>query len=195
MADYCTPTHLKAAGRLNISGTTYDTELTALATAASRWIDRHCNLPIDGFVASAGATRYYSTTDLCGKTLFFDAPLLSVSTLTNGNGDTIDSANYWLEPRSISPKWQITLKSAYSWQFTTDGWVSVAGVWGYSASVPAPVAEAAAMLAGWMFKRYQAALQDSTASIDLGELVYSEAIPKQVLALLQPYRLIGRSLI
>ena len=195
MADYCTAAQVKAAGRLNISGSTYDTELAALITAASRWIDRHCNLPVDGFAASGSATRYYDANVVVGSTLFLDAPLLSVSTLTNGNSATIDSANYWLEPRNVSPKWQITLKSGYAWTFATDGWISVAGVWGYAASAPQPITEAAAMLAGWMFKRYQAALQDSTASIELGELVYSEAIPKQVLALLQPYRLIGRSLI
>lgn len=195
MADYCTAAQVKAAGRLNISGSTYDTELTTLVTAASRWIDRHCNLPTDGFVASASATRYYSIDDVSGAALFLDAPLLTLATLANGNGATIDSANYWLEPRNTSPKWQVTLKSGYTWAFATDGWISVVGVWGFSTNVPLPVTEAAAMLAGWMFKRYQAALQDSTASIELGELVYSEAIPRQVLALLQPYRLIGRSLI
>lgn len=194
MADYCTAAQIKAAGRLNVNGLTYDTELTALATTASRWIDRHCNLPTDGFVASASATRYYSIDDVSGATLFLDAPLLTLTTLTNGNSVTIDSANYWLEPRNITPKWQVTLKSAYAWTFATDGWISVAGVWGFSTSAPSPVTEAAAMLAGWMFKRYQAALQDNTAAIELGKLVYSEAIPKQVLALLQPYRLIGRSL-
>lgn len=195
MADYCTAAQIKAEGRLNISAISYDVELAALATAASRWIDRHCNLPIDGFSASASATRYYGLNDLSGKTLFLDTPLLSVTTLTNGNGTVIDSANYWLEPRNTAPKWQITLKSAYAWTIATDEWVSVAGVWGYSATAPEPVREAAAMLAGWMFKRYQAALQDSTALVEFGELVYNEAIPKQVLALLQPYRLIARSLI
>ncbi len=195
MADYCTAAQIKAEGRLNISSVSYDVELASLATAASRWIDRHCNLPVDGFAASASATRYYGLNDLSGKTLFLDTPLLSVVTLTNGNGTVIDSANYWLEPRNIIPKWQITLKSAYSWSIATDGWVSVAGVWGYSTTVPTPILEATTMLAGWMFKRYQAALQDSTASMELGELVYNEAIPKQVLAILQPYRLVGRSLI
>lgn len=195
MADYCTAAQIKADGRLNISSVAYDVELAALATAASRWIDRHCNLPVDGFAASTGATRYYGLSDLSGKALFLDTPLLSVTTLTNGNGMVIDSANYWLEPRNTAPKWQITLKSAYSWTIATDGWISVAGVWGYSTTVPSPILEATAMLAGWMFKRYQAALQDSTASVEFGELVYNEAIPKQVLALLQPYRLVGRSLI
>ena len=70
----------------------------------------------------------------------------------------------------------------------TDGLYIVTGVWGWSSAAPAPVKEAAIMLAGWMFKRYQAALQDNAASPDLGQLVYGEAIPRQVLALLAPFR-------
>ena len=194
MADYCTVAHVKAAGRLNISGSTYDTELAALVTAASRWIDRHCNMPVDSFAATAQVTRYYDINTIVYKALFLDAPLLSLTTLTNGDGTTISSDNYWLEPRNISPKWQITLKSGHSWNFATDGWVSVAGVWGFSTDAPQPVIEATAMLAGWFFKRWQAALQDNAASVELGEIVYGEAIPKQVIAVLQPYRLIGRSL-
>ena len=44
------------------------------------------------------------------------------------------------------------------------------------------------MLAGWMFKRYQAALQDNAASPELGQILYGEAMPKQVMALLSPFR-------
>ena len=43
------------------------------------------------------------------------------------------------------------------------------------------------MFAGWMFKRYQAALSDATVNFDLGELTYSQAVPKQVIALLDPF--------
>ena len=45
------------------------------------------------------------------------------------------------------------------------------------------------MLSGWLFKRYQAALQDAAFSPELGQLTYSEAMPKQVRALLDPFRL------
>ena len=56
-----------------------------------------------------------------------------------------------------------------------------------AASVAPPnVMEAATMWSAYLVKRYQAALQDATANQDLGQLVYSEAIPKQVLALLRP---------
>ena len=63
------------------------------------------------------------------------------------------------------------------------------GVWGLAASTPPPVKEAAIVFAGWMFKRYQAALSDATVNFDLGELTYSQAVPKQVIALLDPFQL------
>ena len=50
---------------------------------------------------------------------------------------------------------------------------------------PAPVREAAIMLTCWMFKRYQAAYrQDNAAVPELGQILYGEAMPKQVVALL-----------
>ena len=44
------------------------------------------------------------------------------------------------------------------------------------------------MLTAWTYKRYTVGLQDATANLDLGQLVYSEGVPKQVQMLLQGYR-------
>jgi hypothetical protein len=55
-------------------------------------------------------------------------------------------------------------------------------------STPPVVKEATAMLTAWTFKRYMAGLQDATASVELGQLMYAEGIPKQVQFLLQGYR-------
>lgn len=188
MADYCTATQVKAAGRLNISGASYDTELAALVTAASRWIDQATWHLDNAFAASGNTARYYDASAINGRVLHLDAPLLSVSSLANGDASTIASGSYWLTPRNSSYYWDIGLKSAYAWTFAIDGFVTVTGVWGFSTTVPDPIREATAMLAGWMFKRYQAALQDNAASPELGQIVYGEAIPKQVWALIRPYQ-------
>lgn len=187
MADYCTAAELKT--RLDISGSSYDTQLAAIVTAASRWIDQHCRVVTDGFAASAAAHRYYGSDAIDGRTLNLDAPLLSVTTLTNGDGSTIAAGSYWLRPRN-NVGWYIELKSTVDgWSFATDTEIDVYGVWGLAATVPGPVKEAALVFAGWMFKRYQAALSDATVNLDLGELTYSAAVPKQVMALLDPYQL------
>lgn len=186
MADYCTASELKA--RLDITGSSYDTQLAEIVTAASRWIDQHCRVPVDGFKATTAAHRYFGSDAVDGQTLHLDAPLLSVTTLTNGDGSAISAGSWWLRPRN-NVGWYLELKSAYSWTFATDTEIDVHGVWGMAATPPAPVKESALVFAGWMFKRYQAALSDATVNIDLGELTYSQAVPKQVIALLDPFQL------
>ena len=188
MADYCTTAQIKDAGRLNITGSAYDTAMGLIVTAASRWIDRATWQIDDAFAASATASRYYVSGDSAGKRLWLDAPIISVSTLTNGDAVAIGSGDYRLAPRNARYYWFIDLKSTSTgWAFATDGEIEVAGVWGFSTTVPDPIREATAMLAGWMFKRYQSALQDNAASPEFGSIIYGESIPKQVMALILPY--------
>ena len=191
MADYCSIERVKL--RLDITSTSYDVLLNELIGSASRWVDRYCRLPEDGFAQGSTASRYYSEEDVSGQTLHLDMPLLTLSSITNGNGVAVTSGQYRLLPRNDAPYWRVLLLTGYAWQWSTDGEIEVAGVWGYSTAVPSPVQEATAMLAGWTFKRYQAALQDATVNVELGEISYSEAIPKQVRALLQPYVNLGRA--
>lgn len=192
MADYCTTANIKGAGRLNITDSGYDTQLGEIITAASRWIDRFCAGDIvNAFAVGTDTTRYYSQDNLQGGTLFLDAPLLAVTSITNGDSAAVASNTYRLWPRNAPYYYQVRLLStADGWAFDTDGEIAIVGKWGLalSGSTPEPIKEACAMLAAWMFKRYQAALADATANFDLGQLVYNEAMPKQVVALLEPYR-------
>lgn len=184
MADYCTLVDLKL--RLDIVGAQSDAQLAALITAASRWIDRHCRAPMDAFAASASTQRQYGVEAVAGQTLYLDAPVLSIVSIVNGDGSTLPSSAWWLRPRH-SVGWYVELKPAYAWAFADDNLIVVDGVWGLFSTPPAPVREAALVLAGWMFKRWQSALADASVNVDLGELTYSEATPRQVQALLAPY--------
>lgn len=189
MAEYCSVPNIKAVGRLNLTGSAYDGDLFEFATAASRWIDRYFGGPNDLFAVSAASTRYFAPCDVTGYALKLDKPLLSVTTLTNGDGLAITSSHYRLQPRNGEYYWSIQLLTTHTgWMFSTDdSEINVNGLWGYATAAPAPVREAAAMLAGWIYKRYQAALQDASINFDLGQVVYSEAMPKQVRALLDVY--------
>jgi len=189
MAAYCTNTQIKTA--LNITVADYDSQLTALAASASNWIDQYCNVPDGGFAVTTDSTRYYNQEDVgIDGVLTLDMPILSVTTLVDATGVTLPSNVYRLMPLNSLHYWQIMLlpSRGYVWTWTVDGLVAVTGKFGWSATPPTAVVEATTMLAGWMFKRYQAALQDSTANQDLGQLIYSEAIPKQVVALLSVSR-------
>ncbi len=195
--DYCTFDDVKL--RLNITSDDYNYQIADFVTTCSRWVDEYCRLPVDGFAVSGDSTRYFGHGDLSIHSSFsvlrLDMPLLTVTTLTNGNGALIPSPAYRLEPRNENHYFSIRILSGYSWSFATDGEISVSGKWGRSSSVPAPVKEATAMFAAWTLKRYQAALQDATANFDLGQITYSESVPKQIKALLTPYvnraRLVG----
>lgn len=181
---YCTNTQIKTA--LNITVADYDSQLTTLAATVSSRIDQLYNLPDAGFAVSADATRKYGPDDTCDGVLLLDAPLLTVTSITNGDGAVLASGQYRLLPLNAQRSWSIVPLSGYLWQWVPDGLISVVGKWGWSTTAPATVVEACTMYAGWLFKRYQGALQDATANQDLGQLVYGEAIPKQVLALLPP---------
>jgi len=189
MADYATVDQIRA--RLDITGTTYDAVLADLATAASRWVDRYCRLPADAFAVATDSTRYYSQDDIDRDgILHLRAPLAQVTQIVNGDGTTLTSSQYRLLPRNrIGPAWAVETIGGTTWSFSDlDSEIQVTGRWGYSVTPPNPVVEATAMLAAWMFKRYQGALQDRFPSPDLGEMIYSEAMPKQVRALLETYQ-------
>ncbi len=188
MAEYCTLLDIRQDGRLNIVGDAYDAAIAALIRACSRWIDAYCRVPENGFAATTVATHYFGFDQVDGNSLLFDEPLVSITALTNGDGAVLAGDTYRLLPRNTMPKWGVELKSGYGWQWSVDGEIAVTGVWGTSATVPEPVAEACRMMVAWMFKRYQAGLQDVTASPEIGQAIYAEAVPKQVKALLAPYK-------
>ena len=159
---YCTASDIKS--RLDITTSAYDPKLTEFAEAVSEWIDIECKLPLGAFEVAADSTRYFgleSISNVDGQVLRLDAPLLSITSMTNGDGSALDAAAYRLHPRNEDVKWSIHLLSGYSWSFDTDGEVVIEGKWGRSLFAPMPIREAAMLFAGWIFKRYQAALQDA----------------------------------
>lgn len=187
MADYCTVAELKSSARLDFESTdaARDATLGEMVTAASRWIDAETWGIVDAFKATATTTLYYGRGAVEGQVLTLSQPILSVSSLTNGDGTVLSSGQYRLHPRNETPYWQIRLMSTAGWAFSADGEIEVAGVVGYSATVPDQVREACLMLSGWIFKRWERALADAEASPELGEIIYGASFPKAVRELLR----------
>lgn len=171
-----------------MTGANSNVALGEIVTAVSRWIDRYCKVPWNGFAQTATATRYYDESRVYDDVLMLDAPLISATTLITGAGVTLDSTQYRLQPRNGDYYSAIKLLSGVAWGWSLDGEIAVTGRWGMAATVPEPVKEAAIMLTAWTYKRYSVGLQDATANLDLGQLVYSEGVPKQVIMLLQGFR-------
>ncbi len=146
----------------------------------------------------AGGRSFEATT----ATKKFDLPddeyldvddLLSITTLTNGDGAVIPSSAYVLYPLNLTPKRLIYLKptSGYAWLPDNDGndmgCITIAGAWGYSATAPDYIKQACIRLAAWMYRQ-----KDTSADVDRplmtgdGGVVMPSALPKDVLELLRP---------
>lgn len=191
---YCTISDVKAPGRLNIESSDYDDEIDDLIAAASEQIDREFDLPEGSFSVATDTTRYFLEENLhvapgiYSRRLMLDMPLLSLTTLVDAGGQTYTADKYRLWPYNYPRKRGIELLSSYAWTWQQDGRIAVTGKFGYSVAVPPGIQEATAMYAAWMFKRWQAALQDATANAELGQIIYGSAMPKQIVAMLSRYK-------
>lgn len=183
---YCQRDVLKS--RLDITGDENDANLTRIIKAVSDKIDRHCMVTAGGFEATTPETRYYDPDSVHDNVLELDDPILSVVSLVDGSGRTINIQAVRLWPSNKTPYRELRLIKNEWFNWVQDGQIALTAVFGYSSTVPDSVSEAALMYSGWLWKRYEAALQDATVNADLGQLVYSSAIPKAALEFLRNYR-------
>jgi hypothetical protein len=185
---YATTTELKSY--LDVAGSADDALLTRLLERASVAIDSYTHRSF----AAALATSYYSSDRVDGDLLTLDGDLFSVTTLKNGEGNTIASTDYWLLPRNIGPPYQaIKLKAEadYSWTFDTDGEIEVYGLWGYSSDPPDDIVHACLRLAGYYYRQKDAQTFDVTALPDQGIITIPKGLPADVKQLLDPYKRLG----
>ena len=168
---------------LNITSAADDALLTDLLDSAQKAIESYCRRRFE----ATTTTRYYRADSVYGDVLHLDDDLLSVTTLTNGEGTVITSANYFLEPRNETPKGRIRLKSGYTWTFNTDGEISIAGSWGWSSTPPADVVQAVKRLCAFEYKQRDAQIFETVALPEIGELRIPPVIPPDVKLLLAPF--------
>lgn len=182
---YCTIAQVKTS--INIAGTQEDTLLTRIVSGASDWVDRHCGWGDSGFQPSE-STRYYDLHSLNRNgDLFLGFPLLTLTSLSSGAGVAISTADAQLHPLNAVRYYRIHLKTS-DWALSSEeDRVAVAGKFGYSLTPPSAVVEATIMLSAWLLKRYQAALQDSSISPELGTILYGSSMPKQVVEILRQF--------
>lgn len=182
---YCTIAQVKTS--LNITGTQDDTLLTRIVTGASDWVDRHCGWGDSGFQPAESTRRYDASSLDAGGDLTLDVPLLTLTSMSGGDGVAINAADAQLHPINATRYFRIHLKTLGWALSSTEDRVTVVGKFGYSVSPPSAVVEATIMLSAWLLKRYQAALQDSSISPELGTIIYSSSMPKQVVEILRQF--------
>lgn len=171
----------------------FDDEVMAhLLESASRWIDTETQRT---FYART-ATNYYDVP--CGnnpRRLTLDDDLLTVTTLTNGDGAVLTTADYFLEPYNKAPYYSVVMKQSSSkfWALDTSGnserVISIAGTWGWVASVPKDIKEACLQIARNAYKRRFGENVDTVSTITAaGVIVEPRDIPYQVKRTMEYYR-------
>ena len=186
---YCTASDVKTY--LDITSTSDDTLLTALAARAQTMIDRYCHRT---FEASTDSDRYFDAIrDVDGAVLWLDADLCSITTVTNGDSSEIASTKYVTEPRNSGPYHAIRLlgNSGESWTYSDvpQNAITITGKWAYSATAPADVVHAAILLTAHLYQ-----LRDSTPEMTRtqvsadGTVLLPMSWPRLVRDLLSPYR-------
>ena len=151
---YATLAQVREFGKFKSGETDDDDLLTNLITRVSAMFDAWTGYH-SGFVPSDDETRYYDADAIAVDAyddgvrvgdLLLEDTLVSITSLTNGDGDAtaISSDDYFLMPRSFERKHFIRIKEASSvdFEFDTDGYVVVAGKYGYTLTTPEDVRQA-----------------------------------------------------
>jgi len=174
-------------------GTDDDTLLDRLCLAAQAMVDQ---ITQKVFEVSADTTRYFNPEFAdCGM-LMLDDWLLSVTTLTNGDGEVLTTADYQLLMPNCPPYFAVRIKSTSSkfWTYTTspENAISILGKWGYSLTPPANIVQATLRIAGWLYRQKDAQIFDQTAFTEIGAIRMKASIPMDVIQMLEPYKSLER---
>jgi hypothetical protein len=185
--EYTTLEAVRQSLKMDTAETDDDSFLEMLILRASRAIEDHCNRR---FIAES-ATRYFDALeDVDGMTLFLDEDLVSVTTLTNGDGEVLSANAYVFEPRNDSPKYAIRLKagSGKTWTFQSDSEnaISVAGMWGYASSAPHAIQQACIRLVVYWYKLRKNPFYQ-VGSPESGQVDIVSSIPEDIQTALNPY--------
>jgi hypothetical protein len=182
---------LKAYTGIPSATVTDDALLRDLIQEATRLIDMETGRVFE----SVTDTRYYGpeALDKATNTLWVDQDLLTVTELLNGDDDTteIESTEFWLIDRNAGPPYygiRLLSDSDDSWEWDTDGWVSVTGTWGWSATPPADIVLACKRLAAYLYQQKDSAVYEVTVYPEQGVQVTPMGIPVDVERMLKRYK-------
>lgn len=184
MTDYCTIEQVKRY--LSISGSSDDALIGNLITAVSRAFDKATGYT---FGATEDSTRHYLAYqgDIENNIVYLDKPFSSITSITNGDGVLIDSAEYRLLPRDI-PYTTVTMKPNSTTYFTDgddyDG-VAVVGRVGYP--LTDDVRQACVIWTAFMYRQKDNPLIDLTA-IEAGAVISTPNRPQYTRDVINNYR-------
>lgn len=179
---YATLAEIKIYRGIATTNTVDDAILTSCLTRAQEQIDVYCDRT---FEATATSTRYFDAVrDVSsdGRTLYLDADLAEVTTITNGTAVAV--TKYVTVPVNSTPYREIRLKQSAGELFTyssdPESAISVRGKWAYSTKAPADIVQATIRLAAYMYAQKDASIFDVTAFPGEGVMTVPQGIPRDV---------------
>ena len=150
---YASLTDFKNYAAITSSDSADDDVIQVCLDAAGAFIDKYTYRHFEPVTQ----TRRFDTPD--DEMLYLDDDLLSVTTITNGDGVEVTSSQYSLQPANIPQKWGVRLKgsSGVTWEDDSaddpEQAIQVKGVWGYDYSIPADIANVCLSIALKIYRR------------------------------------------
>lgn len=189
---YCLLTEVKSRFDITSIDGVDDGVINDMITQTSRLID----LETRTWFYAETATKYFDTPDDPYR-LKLNAPLLTITTLTNGNGTALTSGYYKLYPLNFSPKDEIRLLASQgvSWSNSangdTEGAITVAGTWGEctAANRPADITAACLDIVVTVYrKRYGVGTEGAATITGAGVVITPKDITEYAERVLSKYR-------
>jgi len=177
------PTLAQCKAFMGVAGAGDDIPIAQILAAVVEQVEQYCARV---FVAGAATHTYPVSSPWVSRdllTLYLFRDLVSVTTLTNGDGVVIAAANYDL--RDDEPYHKIVLREGLGYRWASDGLstpITVLGSWGYSAACPADIFLAIMELVGTSYR----GLSDGSGTqlTAKGAIIDKSTWPKRILRVL-----------
>lgn len=178
--------------RFGITNDTEDEQIQQAINAAARWFE---GMTGRVFEAGSDTTRHFDADrDVSLDTLYFyNLDLCQITSVVNGDGQTIPLNNLVTEPRQSSPYYALRLKlnSAFAWTYdnTPEDAISVTGRWAYSVTPPDDVYMAVLDVANAYYEQAGGTIEATQSAVSpSGFMLAPAGLPKSVWGAVKMYK-------
>lgn len=194
---YITTAELKSY--MKITGSADDAQLALFANRAQHVVDSYTHRVFE-WIGAGTAKLFTPTSYLDGGDLYDVVTLgmglsefFELTSITNGDGNAIATADVVLLPGNVTPKYAIRIKSSINvrWTFSTsiEESVTVTAKWAYSAAPPADIIQATLRIGAYLYRQRDGSPDSDRPIVSTDGVVLSAPrIPSDVTELLKPYR-------
>lgn len=190
---YVTLAQLKTYRGIAVTGTGDDVILQDCITRAQSKIETYTGRVFE--TATTASTHYFDAIrDVSDdkRTLYLDEDLHSITTVINGDSETVNDTAYVPIPRHVTPYYALRMKSnastLWTYEDAEEDAIQVGGRWGYSGSAPADIQQATLRLANYMYLQKDATNFDVISYPEAGMMIVPGGIPRDVKETLDEYR-------